>query len=99
MKMKKILSMLLAMSVAVTSVSVYTSLPVFASEATNAVVNETSAEKTYVYGTMNIPYDAFYKAEIGNSNEVPVDAVTSATASKRCQHQQSQKHQPRHQKK
>ncbi|MBQ4529574.1 MAG: fibronectin type III domain-containing protein [Lachnospiraceae bacterium] len=82
MKMKKILSMLLAMSVAITSVSVYTSLPVFASESTNAVVNEATTEKTYVYGTMNIPYDAFYKAEIGNSNEVPVDAVTSATASK-----------------
>lgn len=81
MKRKKILSMLLAMTVATTSVSVYTA-PVFAAETTNTVSEETAAEKTYVYGTMNIPYAAFYAAEIGTTNEVAVDAVTSATASK-----------------
>lgn len=80
MKNKKILSMLLAMAVATTSVSI--TEPVFAAEAVNPISAEASVEKTYVYGTMNIPYNDFYAAEIGSSNDVAVDAVTSATASK-----------------
>lgn len=42
-----------------------------------------SAEETIVYGTMNIPYAEFYRAEIsGSTNEYEVDAVSSATTSK-----------------
>ena len=82
MKIKKVLSMLLAMAVATTSVSVYNAEPVFAAEATTTVSNETPIEKNYVYGTMKIPYAAFYEAELGETNKVAVDAVTSATASK-----------------
>lgn len=38
-----------------------------------------------IYGTMNIPYADFYKAEIaGSANEYEVDAVSSATTSKWC---------------
>lgn len=40
-----------------------------------------SAEGDVVYGTMNIPYTAFYAAELGE-NAREVDAVTSATKSK-----------------
>ena len=82
MKMKKVLSMLLAMAVATTSISVYNAEPVLAAEATNAVSNETSAEESYVYGTMDIPYASFFAAEIGTTNDVEVDAVTSATNAK-----------------
>lgn len=39
-----------------------------------------AADGDKVYGTMNIPYADFYAAELNNS--VPVDAVSSATASK-----------------
>ena len=39
-----------------------------------------AAEET-VYGTMNIPYAEFYAAELQN-NDIPVDAVSSATTSK-----------------
>jgi len=39
-----------------------------------------SAAEDVVYGTMNIPYADFYAAEVNNT--VPVDAVSSATASK-----------------
>ncbi len=38
-------------------------------------------EETYVYVTMNIPYDEFYAAEM-TGNDVEVDTVTSATSSK-----------------
>lgn len=82
MKNKKILSMLLAMAVATTSVSLNTAEPVFAAEITSTVSDEASTEKTYVYGTMNIPYASFFAAEIGTSNNVAVDAVTSATNAK-----------------
>jgi hypothetical protein len=46
-----------------------------------AVPFSTSAEETLIYGTMNIPYADFYAAELQN-NDVPVDAVSSATTSK-----------------
>ena len=39
-----------------------------------------AADGDKVYGTMNIPYDDFYAAELQNT--VPVDAVSSATTSK-----------------
>ena len=42
---------------------------------------EEAAEESPVYVLMNIPYDDFYKAEL-NGNDVPVDAVTSATIDK-----------------
>lgn len=42
-----------------------------------------SAEEIVVYGTMNIPYAEFYRAELsGSANEYEVDAVSSATTSK-----------------
>lgn len=82
MKMKKLLSMLLAMAVTTTSVSVWTAEPVFAEETTCPVSNEAPIEKNYVYGIMKIPYADFYKAELGETNNVTVDAVTSATANK-----------------
>ena len=40
-----------------------------------------AADTDYVYGTMNIPYAEFYKAEI-SSTPFEVDAVSSATTSK-----------------
>ncbi|MDE7122176.1 MAG: hypothetical protein K2O42_08465, partial [Oscillospiraceae bacterium] len=41
------------------------------------------AEETYLYGTMNIPYADFYRAELADSGNVyEVDAVSSATTSK-----------------
>ncbi|MCQ2465371.1 MAG: LPXTG cell wall anchor domain-containing protein [Oscillospiraceae bacterium] len=42
-----------------------------------------AAEAEYVYGTMDIPYADFYRAELaGSTNVYDVDAVSSATASK-----------------
>lgn len=74
--------MLLAMAVTTTSVSVYNAEPVFAAESATIVSSETPTEKNYVYGTMKIPYAAFYESELGETNNVAVDAVTSATANK-----------------
>lgn len=82
MKKKKVIAMLMAMAVAITSVSVYTTEPVFAADTTTTVTGETPLKQNYVFGTMNIPYNDFYKAEIGDSNQVEIDSVTSATASK-----------------
>lgn len=40
-------------------------------------------DETLIYGTMNIPYADFYRAELaGSANEYEVDAVSSATTSK-----------------
>ena len=42
-----------------------------------------SADEAYLYGTMEIPYADFYKAELDSaSNAYEVDAVSSATSSK-----------------
>ncbi len=46
-----------------------------------AVPFSVNADDTTVYGTMNIPYADFYAAELQN-NDVPVDAVSSATTNK-----------------
>ncbi len=81
MKNKKIISMLMALAIVTSAASGYTSVSVFAAEAT-PVFTETPVEKDYVYGIMEIPYDDFYKAELGESNHITVDAVTSATANK-----------------
>ena len=50
----------------------------------SAVPLNTAAEgEELIYGTMNIPYADFYKAEIaGSANKYEVDAVSSATTSK-----------------
>ncbi|MDE6035822.1 MAG: NPXTG-anchored protein [Ruminococcus sp.] len=41
------------------------------------------AEENIIYGTMNIPYSDFYRAELsGSKNEYEVDAVSSATTTK-----------------
>lgn len=48
-----------------------------------AIPFSASADDSVVYGTMNIPYADFYKAEIADSsNAYEVDAVSSATTSK-----------------
>ena len=82
MKKKKVIAMLMAMTVATTSVLAYTAEPVFAAEQTATVTSETPVDENLVFGTMNIPYADFYGAEIGDSNQVKVDTVTSATANK-----------------
>ncbi|MDE6833040.1 MAG: DUF1533 domain-containing protein [Ruminococcus sp.] len=67
--MKKITSLI---SVATLAVSLTGIVPVTA-----------EAEENIIYGTMNIPYSDFYKAELsGSINEYEVDAVSSATTSK-----------------
>lgn len=82
MKFKKTLSMILALTVASSSLSVSAaSLQTEVSQDLTTVSTEAPAEKNYVYGTMQIPYAAFYAAEL-NENNTAVDAVTSATASK-----------------
>ena len=54
----------------------------FAATALTAVPFSASAEE-YVYGTMNIPYADFYRAELASANNAyEVDAVSSATTSK-----------------
>lgn len=45
------------------------------------VQEQAEAVESGQYVLMNIPYDEFYKAEVGN-NTVPVDAFTSATLNK-----------------
>ncbi|MDE6678638.1 MAG: NPXTG-anchored protein [Ruminococcus sp.] len=69
--MKKVSSIISATALAV---SVLGTVPIIA-----------GAEETesLVYGTMNIPYADFYKAELsGSTNEYEVDAISSATTSK-----------------
>lgn len=83
MKLKKILSMLLAISVASTSVSASAaSLQVEGTPVTETVSGEVPIEKNYVYGIMKIPYASFYEAELEGANDIKVDTVTSATAAK-----------------
>lgn len=83
MKLKKILSILLAMSVASTSFTVSAApLQVEGTQVVKTVSGEAPVEKSYVYGIMKIPYAAFYEAELEGANDVKVDTVTSATASK-----------------
>ena len=66
--MKKITSALTAALVAASALS---------------AVPFTAAAEDYVYGTMNIPYADFYKAEFGEApNAYEVDAVSSATTGK-----------------
>ena len=55
----------------------------------NYIINKISVDYTentedYLYGTMQIPYADFYKAEFANAtnSDVEVDAVSSATTSK-----------------
>ncbi|MCM1506608.1 MAG: DUF1533 domain-containing protein [Ruminococcus flavefaciens] len=67
--MKKITSLISATALALSVASV---IPLSA-----------GAEGDIVYGTMNIPYADFYRAELsGSANEYEVDAVSSATTSK-----------------
>ena len=47
----------------------------------NAVPFTAFAADNYIYGTMDIPYAEFYKAELGNT-PYEVDAVSSATTTK-----------------
>lgn len=50
---------------------------------TSVPFSVSAAEGDYIYGTMEIPYADFYRAELeGSANTIEVDAVTSATASK-----------------
>lgn len=67
--MKKITSVI---SVTALAISVIGAVPVTA-----------GAEENIIYGTMNIPYADFYRAELsGSTNEYEVDAVSSATTAK-----------------
>ncbi|MDE5861104.1 MAG: hypothetical protein K2H28_02810, partial [Ruminococcus sp.] len=67
--MKKITSVI---SVTALAISVIGAVPVTA-----------EAEENIIYGTMNIPYADFYRAELsGSTNEYEVDAVSSATTAK-----------------
>ena len=49
--------------------------------AVSAVPFTASADE-YVYGTMDIPYQDFYAAELTGTNNCVVDAVSSATTGK-----------------
>lgn len=69
--MRKITSVL-------TAVLMTTIFAVPLSAGANDEITESSSD--FVYGTMDIPYAEFYAAELNNT--VPVDAVSSATASK-----------------
>ncbi|MDE7365524.1 MAG: DUF1533 domain-containing protein [Ruminococcus sp.] len=67
--MKKITSLISVTALAMSAVAV--------------IAPTASAEETVVYGTMNIPYAEFYRAELsGSANEYEVDAISSATTSK-----------------
>ncbi|MBR0485308.1 MAG: NPXTG-anchored protein [Oscillospiraceae bacterium] len=56
-------------------------LTAIATLAVNAVPFTAYADDNYIYGTMDIPYAEFYKAELGNT-PYEVDAVSSATTTK-----------------
>ena len=56
-------------------------LTAIAALAVNAVPLTGFAEDNYIYGTMDIPYAEFYKAELGDT-PYEVDAVSSATTTK-----------------
>lgn len=73
MKKKRILSWLM-------TVAMVLSLVPAAAMAAEEENNDSQEEATYVL--MNIPYADFYQAELGESNTVPVDAVSSATLNK-----------------
>jgi hypothetical protein len=50
-----------------------------------SVISANAEGEDLIYGTMNIPYADFYKAELsGSANEYEVDAVSSATTAKWC---------------
>ena len=83
MKLKKILSMILTISVASTTVNVSAAaLQTENAPVVTTVSDDTPVKKEYVYGSMKIPYEAFYEAELIGANNIKVDTVTSATTAK-----------------